>query len=1005
MSLEPGARIGRYEIRTRLGAGGMAEVYLADDVELQRPVAVKVLPPDTMADPHAQRRLLREARAAASLDHPNIAAVYEIGEDQGRHFIAMQFVEGEPLDARLRRTSLTQAEAVTFAADVAEALAAAHGRGVTHRDIKPSNIVITPRGRAVVLDFGLAKPGVERDGDAQTATLLSSPGTAVGTVPYMSPEQVRGEQVDARSDIFSLGVTLYEMLSGRRPFDESSPAATASAVLTRDPLPLGRFVNDLPLELERVVLKTLRKDRDARYQDVRDLAIDLRAMLETSAAVQTSAAPSVTSTRVLPQMGAPGWRRRVGMGLVLVAAAGGAAWLGWQQLAVGRARAALPRIEALADQGDYPAAYALAEEVEAVLPGDPTLTRLMPTISMTVTVRTEPEAADVYLRLYAPDADGRLPERQHVGLTPLENLRVARGDYVLAIEREGYAPIERTVSGTILRASRLVVMPPPVEITRTLVPLDRLPPEMVAVPGGAYRLVAWSRPTDTRVQLGEFFIDRYEVSNQDFKDFISAGGYLNREYWAEPFVDGGRTLTWEEGMARLVDRSGLPGPREWVGQSIPDGRADHPVTGITWYEAAAYARFRGKRLPTVFEWEKAARNGGTSTMASYMPWGVFYPGEPLIERANFETAGTWPVESAPFGMSPFGARNMAGNVAEWTMTDTSEGWVATGGAWGEPVYLFARYGPLPGWYSSSKLGFRCALSAPGTTGAQGAMRIELAREIPSYDRSSDGDFRRWASAYDYESTSLDSRVESVDEAPDWTRERVTFNGAGGERAIAYLYLPRNYLRPLQVVNFIPAGDVDSGFRSLPDSMEDRLAPIVRSGRAAFGVVLKGYIERLWPGDRVAPDPRSAEYLDEMIGLVTDLRRGLDYLATRPEIDRDRIAVFAPSAGSRVGLIVAAVETRYRTTVLMGAGITRGDARAIAEANPVGFAGHIQGPTLMLHGRYDEDTNLATEAEPLFQLLPEPKHLTLFEGGHIPDLEVMVRELNAWFDETLGPVRR
>ncbi len=983
----------------------MAEVYLADDVELQRPVAVKVLPSETMADPRAQRRLLREARAAAGLDHPNIASVYEIGEDQGRHFIAMQFVEGEPLDARLRRTSLTQAEAATLAADVADALAAAHLRGITHRDIKPSNIVITPRGRAVVLDFGLAKPGAEPDSDAQTASALSSPGAAVGTVPYMSPEQVRGERVDARSDIFSLGVTLYEMLSGRRPFDESSPAATASAVLTREPLPLSRFVNDLSSELERVVLKSLRKDREARYQDVRDLAIDLRAVLETSALTGRSDAPSTPAASSVPRAGPSAWRRRVGVGVVSVIAAGGAAWFGSHQLAVRRAVAVLPQIEALADRGDYPAAYALAEEVETVLPGDSTLTRLMPTISMTVSVRTEPAAADVYLRLYAPEANGDLPARRHVGVTPVENLRVARGDYVLSIEREGYAPIERTVSGTILRASRLVIMPPPIEVVRALVPLDRQPSEMVVVPGGDYRLVGWSRPTDTRVPLGDFFIDRHEVSNREYKEFISAGGYLKREYWTEPFVDGARTLTWEEAMARLVDRSGLPGPREWLGQDVPDGRADHPVTGITWYEAAAYARFRGKRLPTVFEWEKAARDGGTSTVGSYMPWGVFYPGEPLLERANFETGGTWPVASAAFGMSPFGARNMAGNVAEWTMTDTSEGQVATGGAWGEPVYLFARYGFLPGWFSSAKLGFRCAMSAPGTTGNQGAMRIELAREIPSYTRSSDVDFARWTSAYDYEPTPLEPRVESIEETPDWIRERVTFNGAGGERAIAYLYLPRHHPRPLQVVDFIPAGDVDGGFRSLPDSIEDRLAPVIRSGRAAFGVVLKGYIERLWPSDRMAPDRQSAEYLDEMIGRVTDVRRGLDYLATRPEIDQDGIAVFAPSAGSRVGLIVAAIERRYRTTVLMGAGITREGAQAIAEANPVGFAAHIQGPTLMLQGRYDEDTNLTTAAEPLFRLLPEPKRLTLFDGGHIPGTEVLVRELSAWFDEVLGPVRR
>jgi hypothetical protein len=331
--------------------------------------------------------------------------------------------------------------------------------------------------------------------------------------------------------------------------------------------------------------------------------------------------------------------------------------------------------------------------------------------------------------------------------------------------------------------------------------------------------------------------------------------------------------------------------------------------------------------------------------------------------------------------------------------------VVTGGAWGEPAYLFARYGRLPEWFSSAKVGFRCALSAPGTTGDQGAVRIEIDREIPAYSRSSDASFRQWKAAYDYEATPLEPRVEDVQETPDWVRERISFNGAGGDRAIAYLYLPRNYPRPLQVINFIPAGDVDSGFRPLPDSMEDRLAPLIRSGRAAFGVVLKGYIERLWPADHTPPALQSVEYLDEMVGRVTDLRRGLDYLETRPQIDGSRIAVFAPSAGSRVGLIAAAVETRFAAVALMGAGITRSGAAAIAEANPVGFAAHIAGPTLMLQGRYDEDTNSTTEARPLFDLLPEPKRWVPFDGGHIPSLEVMVPALNAWFDEVLGPVRR
>ena len=282
-TLPAGTRLGRYEIRSALGAGGMGQVYLAEDTELGRRVALKVLPSDMMADDAARKRLLREARAAATLDHPHICSVYEVGEADGRRFIAMQFVDGETLDVRVKRATLSADEAIAIAADVADALADAHAHGVIHRDIKPSNVMLTARGQAVVVDFGLAKAALgsedARD-DAATASVLSTPGAVMGTVPYMSPEQVRGEPLDGRSDIFSLGVVLYELLSGQRPFADKSAGAIASAILTREPPPLSRLVPDLPAELERIVAKALRKDPDARYQTAKDLLIELRALRE-----------------------------------------------------------------------------------------------------------------------------------------------------------------------------------------------------------------------------------------------------------------------------------------------------------------------------------------------------------------------------------------------------------------------------------------------------------------------------------------------------------------------------------------------------------------------------------------------------------------------------------------------------------------------------------------------------------------------------------------------------
>jgi serine/threonine protein kinase len=209
-SLSPNTKLSHYRIISKLGAGGMGEVYLAQDTLLDRKVAIKCLSANSVAEEPAKKRLFVEARAAAKLDHPNICSVYEVGEEDGRQFIVMQYVEGETLDVRASRNPLPLSEILTVASQVADALAEAHAHTIIHRDIKPSNIMLTRRGQAKVMDFGLAKSiGGTADSDANTQIVLTTPGTILGTLPYMSPEQVRGEQVDARSDVFSFGVTLY----------------------------------------------------------------------------------------------------------------------------------------------------------------------------------------------------------------------------------------------------------------------------------------------------------------------------------------------------------------------------------------------------------------------------------------------------------------------------------------------------------------------------------------------------------------------------------------------------------------------------------------------------------------------------------------------------------------------------------------------------------------------------------------------------------------------------
>jgi tetratricopeptide (TPR) repeat protein len=282
-----------------LGRGGMGEVYLAEDKRLDRKVAIKFLPAEVASDERARQRLLREAKTAATLDHPNICAIYEVGQEGAYSFIVLQYIEGETLAARLRLGLPDVREALAIAAQVAEALAEAHSHSIIHRDIKPENIMLTTRKQVKVLDFGLAK--VLRDpeileAEAQTGSMLSIAGMVMGTLPYMSPEQVRGEELDGRSDIFSFGTVLYELLSGRRPFDARSNAEVISAILTREPAPISRL-GRVDSGEERLLRKCLEKDAELRYHTMEDLMSDLEQIRREYESGQLQPTAEVVSAR------------------------------------------------------------------------------------------------------------------------------------------------------------------------------------------------------------------------------------------------------------------------------------------------------------------------------------------------------------------------------------------------------------------------------------------------------------------------------------------------------------------------------------------------------------------------------------------------------------------------------------------------------------------------------------------------------------------------------------
>ncbi len=324
MALQPGAKLGPYEILSLIGAGGMGEVYRARDPRLNREVAIKVLPADRVSDEDRRRRFVQEAHAASALNHPHIITIHEIESANGHDFIVMEYVRGKSLDALIPRHGMRLGEALRIAIPVADALATAHARGIIHRDLKPANVMVGTDGAVKVLDFGLAKLSGSKDvdGDQLTDTVdmaLSAPGAIAGTAAYMSPEQATGGKVDARSDIFSFGAMLYEMVTGVRAFTGSSVGETLSAVLRAQPKAPTAMAAGVPADLEKAILRCLRKDPERRFQHMGDVKVALQEIKEESDSGRPGPVPIARSRRRWPII--------VSAAVVALAAIG--AWYFW----------------------------------------------------------------------------------------------------------------------------------------------------------------------------------------------------------------------------------------------------------------------------------------------------------------------------------------------------------------------------------------------------------------------------------------------------------------------------------------------------------------------------------------------------------------------------------------------------------------------------------------------------------------------------------------------------
>jgi dienelactone hydrolase len=941
------------------GAGGMGEVYRARDTRLDRIVAIKVLPEPLQNDPDRRQRLEREARAISSLSHPHICTLHDVGHHEGVDYLVMEYLEGETLATRLNRGPMPVDEALARALEIVHALDAAHRQGIVHRDLKPGNVMLTATG-AKLLDFGLAKVvhgapmGIETTA-ARTVTREPSAREGIsGTPAYMSPEQVLGEPADVRTDVYAFGLVLYEMLSGRRLFDSESGMQIIASILRDEPPPIRGVRPEVDGEIERILGRCLQKDPSARYASAAPLLEDLQAYQRRRAATS----------------GARSGARRFWIVAASLVAVGAIAVSIWSWRHAGRERwarrVALPEIARLAGDERIVAAFLRAREIEPLLRGDPQFEAQWRDVSTLASLSTEPAGAKVSFKAYdAPDSEWNL-----AGVTPLENVRIPHGQLRWKIAKEGFDPMEL--------AAAFGRLPPLLK----LVPAGTSPEGMVPVPGGEYAYRA-TRP----IAIADFWLDRYEVTNRKFKEFVDHGGYTNKDYWKSPFVKTGRTLGFDEAMALFRDPTGRPGPSTWELGSYREGQADFPVSGVSWYEASAYAVYAGRSLPTFHHWFRAA--GADDIFSGILP------------LSNFGGEGPSPVGSHQ-GLSPWGSYDMAGNVREWVVNAAGDRRYTLGGAWSDPTYLFTGPDALDPFDRTPIQGFRCALyPTPPPQEALGPIE-RIFRDYSKETPATDAIFAVYRRLHHYDPGPLDTRVESREaDSTYWKEEQVSYAAAyGKERIPATLFLPKNAAPPYQVVIYFPPGSA-LRLNSIRDAGTRQFAFIVRSGRAVLFPGYKGTYSRRRPPGNLGPN----ESRDIAIMWSKDVGRSIDFLRSRPDIDGEKIGYYGLSMGAIEGPVVAAVDPRIRTLVLVGGGLSTEEEPP--EVDPFNFAPRVTVPVLMVNGSHDFIFPLEASQEPLFRLLASPegakRHFVL-EGGHVPSRpQDIARETLDWLDRYLGPV--
>ncbi len=645
----------------------------------------------------------------------------------------------------------------------------------------------------------------------------------------------------------------------------------------------------------------------------------------------------------------------------------------------------IPGIKDLVNNNARPptAAYELGLEAEQWIPGDSALTKLWPIIASTMSIQTEPAGVELVWKDYNKPGD---PWRS-AGTTPLKDQRFPRSYLRIEFRKPGYQTIEFAGPGAYTRLG-------PELAHLKMDAVGTLPKNMVRIPAKTTLVNLVGLESHGPKNVGEFLVDKYEVTNAEYKIFMEAGGYTNPLFWTSPIYSNGKTIPLSDAVKLFVDRTGRTGPSTWEAGNYPDGQDQYPVTGVSWYEASAYAAYAKKKLPTVFHWTALAEPSRT---------------EFIVPLSNFNGKSTVPVGSLA-GFSSFGVYDLAGNAREWCSNASSDSGkhYILGGGWNDPTYSYNDGYNQFAMDRSVANGFRCYQELPGdTTTASLTKPLVMAfRDYTKEKPVDDATFAIFLRQFSYDKTPLNAKIDSSMEYETWTAEKISFDAAyNHERMEAWIFLPKNSKPPYQPIVFFPgSGDIYARNYD-PVRAVFPVDFLVKNGRAVIYPIYKGTWTRHDDGLKSDLQEETIAYKEHVIMWAKDLGRTLDYLETRKDIQADKCGFLGWSWGGFNGGIMPAVEKRFKAIVLNVGGMEM--ERALPEVDQINYLPRVKQPILMLNGIYDMFFPIETSEKPMFALLGTPvedKKNIIYASGHLVPRTDFMRETLNWFDKYLGPVK-